>query len=356
MASGGKGDPFRERLILALIAVAVPGIVAVIVALINRPAASPASTATPTFFQTVARSDTHTPTPITPTETPTLTPTPAPTDTPTITPTDTEMPTLTYTPTATNTVTFTPTMTDVPPQESTTTSIPATDSRSVYTPSLVTDEFTGHLYAVVPAGEFTDARGSANGEFQIGVYEVSNEQFAAFLNSRGSNLSVERQRLFNDSGSGVQINRIDNMWRVEAGYENHPALRVTWYGARDYCNLIGARLPTATEWHKAAAWNPTTGEVTDYPWGNTLPSPELANYGGIQGGTALIDSYTEGRSVVGAYNMGGNVSEWVADTQGRNRIRMGGGWDSDVAQLLSVVAESSTDTFSTASTGFRCSR
>ena len=49
-----------------------------------------------------------------------------------------------------------------------------------------------------------------------------------------------------------------------------------------------------------------------YPWGDKLDESK-ANYARKQEFTANVDAYPEGKSGYGAYNMAGNVFEWVQD-------------------------------------------
>ena len=70
-----------------------------------------------------------------------------------------------------------------------------------------------------------------------------------------------------------------------------------------------AAATTEAEWERAAK-----GPEGDdhYPWGHHL-DPKKANYGQNVGHTTPVDSYPEGVSGFGIYNMAGNVFKWVED-------------------------------------------
>lgn len=193
---------------------------------------------------------------------------------------------------------------------------------------------TMHELARVAAGYF--AMGSAVGrtderpvhqvyldDFYIDRFEVNNGQYAAFLNAVGRNADAGGHPLLDVRDADAQIRYGDAGYTAVPGSEQRPVGEVSWYGARAYCTWAGLQLPTEAMWEKAARG--TDGRI--YPWGNSIDRSR-ANYGreGCCRGDASdgffaaapVGSYPRGVSPYGAYDMGGNVWEWVADWYGED--------------------------------------
>ena len=187
----------------------------------------------------------------------------------------------------------------------------------------------GAEMVLVPAGEFI--MGSEEGDadekprhrvyldaFYIDKYEVTNARFQQFVQATGHRTQAERE----GSGyTGDKSGLVDGAnWRAPrgpgssiAGLEQHPVVSVSQEDAKAYCTWAGKRLPTEAEWEKAARG--TDGRT--YPWGNQFDSTK-GNFDGKNKGTVPVGTYEGGKSPYGAYDMAGNVWEWVADWYGEN--------------------------------------
>ncbi len=105
----------------------------------------------------------------------------------------------------------------------------------------------------------------------------------------------------------------DNPNYGKAEFSNFPAVGVTWQQAADYCTFAHGSLPTEAQWEKAASWDAGTKQQRLYPWGSDNPSCDLLNYKYCYRRATSVLQFGQGQSFYGAFNMEGNVAEWVAD-------------------------------------------
>ncbi len=118
--------------------------------------------------------------------------------------------------------------------------------------------------------------------------------------------------------------------RPPKGREDHPVVLVNHADARAFADWLSVktnkpwRLPTETEWEKAARG--TDGRW--FPWGNAY-APGLLN-AHDQGpfDTVPVGSYADGRSPFGLNDAAGQVFEWTSTPAGKDRFYVkGGSWD-----------------------------
>ncbi len=171
--------------------------------------------------------------------------------------------------------------------------------------------------ALIPAGTFQ--MGSTTGDadespvhtvsldaFYMDTHEVTNAEYAAFLNAKGKHADAGKTWL-NIADADIGIALVDGVYCAKSGYANRPVVKVTWYGAMAYAAWAGKRLPSEAEWEYAAR-----GGLAEqlYPWGDTIDATQ-ANYGGNTGGLTAVGSYAA--NGYGLYDMTGNVWEWCLD-------------------------------------------
>ncbi len=193
--------------------------------------------------------------------------------------------------------------------------------------------------------------------FKLSQYEITNAQYAAFLNALGG---VSNTGSYNDSEYGTviyaNISSSDCMlyysedtdtFLVESGLDNYPMIEVSWYGANAFAKWAGGRLPTEAEWEFAArggtssqnyqfSGSNTVGDVAWYS--SNSRNSGLSNFSGVQ--THPVG--TKAPNELGLYDMTGNVWEWCQDwyslysstaqtnptgpSSGSSRLLRGGAW------------------------------
>jgi formylglycine-generating enzyme required for sulfatase activity len=173
-----------------------------------------------------------------------------------------------------------------------------------------------------PESEWVEVPG-----FAIDETEVTNRQFARFLNESGRATDDEGRALVVPVESGLEM--VDGAWRVELGFDDLPALGVTGWGALAYARSVGGDLPRLAEWQKAASGV----DGLTFPWGFEPAEASRANYRrfGPDAPTA-VGSYPEGMSPFGLLDAAGNVYERVyGGGRGRGGLPTmirGGSWAS----------------------------
>jgi formylglycine-generating enzyme required for sulfatase activity len=249
--------------------------------------------------------------------------------------------------TATTTRTTSPTFTPLPGTIDTYIR-PADAMSMVYVPegeflmgSDVGDSFEGPMHSVDLEAYWIDQTEVSNGMYALCV--------TAGKCDRPSNFSsLTRTSYYND-----------------ARFIDYPVVWVDWNDATAYCGWAGARLPTESEWEKAARG--TDGRT--YPYGEASPSCELVSYYSCNQDTKPVDSYPPGASPYGVLNMSGNVWEWVDTWFGAypgspvnpdsfdttRRVIRGGGYDkSDPRYLSTFYRDHQTPDDRESVIGFRC--
>jgi iron(II)-dependent oxidoreductase len=127
--------------------------------------------------------------------------------------------------------------------------------------------------------------------YRIDRYLVTNAQYARFLAETG-------HRPPSDWKDG----------RIPDGELLRPVTMVSWHDASAYAKWAGRRLPTEAEWEKAARGD----DSRRWPWGDKMDPTRLNTYYNV-GSTSDVNAYKNGVSPYGAFDMAGNVYEWVQD-------------------------------------------
>jgi formylglycine-generating enzyme required for sulfatase activity len=254
----------------------------------------------------------------------------------------------------------------------------------------VREENRGKEYVdmvLIDAGEFQV--GSEEGEedekpvhtvyldaYYIDKHEVTNAQYVQFLNAVGRNQSSKGFEYLDLNAKACMIEISDGKYRAKPGYENYPVIFVSWYGARDYADWAGKRLPTEAEWEKAARGGLKNNR---YPWGDSIDE-SFANYdatGNREWGVESALRYLKpvgsfSQNGYGLYDMAGNVLEWCVDCYDKNyyqsspqrnptgpstgdlRVQRGGSWDGNQDDQRCANREKDLPYRKYDNVGFRC--
>lgn len=216
-------------------------------------------------------------------------------------------------------------------------------------PMVIEQKKSSYRLLLVPAGPFVlgspagvggeeehPARRIELGDFWIGESEVTVEQYTGFLIENGN--QTEAGVTWANLGPAIKLRMVEGQFMPEPGFEEHPVVEVSWYGARAFAEWIGGSLPTEAQWEKAAKG----GQDRRWPWGDGWDWSR-ANTAERLAGRVEFKSYAEWlawwepyqRDVLakskkayeettrpvrrfepngyGLYDMAGNVLEWCQD-------------------------------------------
>jgi formylglycine-generating enzyme required for sulfatase activity len=247
---------------------------------------------------------------------------------------------------------------------------------------------------------FASSCGSVSYAYQISKYEVSNAEYAEFLNAKAASDPLE---LYNTSmnsdatNGGITQSGVSGSfsYAVKSGFASKPVNYVSFYDTLRFSNwlnngqgsgdtetgaytLLGGTvapsngttvvrnggatvfLPSENEWYKAAYYNAVSTSYFDYPAGtNTTtvcaaPTATANRANCRSAGVTTVGAYTGSASPYGTYDQGGNVyerNEQILSVTARG-IR-GGSWRSVEGDLAASFPFSGSPTSQLDYFGFR---
>ncbi len=187
------------------------------------------------------------------------------------------------------------------------------------------------------------------GPFWIGKYEVTNAEFARFVEATHFVTQAEKDGTSSHlvpqhTGLGRTPEQWHNQVTAEMAVDRYtwkkpfpdgkpaaedlPVVCVSWFDAEAYAEWADLVLPSEDQWEKAAAWDPVARRHLETTWGDAppgrvhgnfrdaslyraaglAPSPIAADDGFPW--AAPVGSFPDDRAPCGALDMAGNVGEW----------------------------------------------
>jgi formylglycine-generating enzyme required for sulfatase activity len=255
----------------------------------------------------------------------------------------------------------------------------------------ITSDKDGMTMVFIPAGEFTmgstpkeadqvfaHCQKITNNQCQRGWFTAETPQHQVTLGAYYIDQTEVTNAMYAKCVSEGVCKEPSNKGSSNYGnsdFGNHPKTYVNWNMAKTYCEWRGDRLPTEAEWEKAASWDDATKTKRKYPWGNSIDCSyancfDSENNKNCMEGTTAVKSYPSGKSFYGAYDMAGNVSEFVSNWYdvypGGDKnassyfgqtyhVRRGGSWNGDIDFRSAFRDFSNLDGISNY-VGFRCAR
>ncbi len=252
-------------------------------------------------------------------------------------------------------------------------------------------------------------------DYAISATEITNAQYAIFLNAVDAN-GTNPNQVYNNFMTSSLRGGIDfdslapagQKYAPKSGWENRPVNFVNWFAAARFVNWLengtpqdgsgtedgsydmdntagfpafvpgaGFALPNEDEWYKAAYWEPATSNWPyTYPTSSSgIPAvaacdatgdvtnggPNVANYldncewNGVPANEGNLSEVgdTGSASPSGAVDMGGNVEEWLENIVGSSRRVRGGAYNDGAFPLRRQNPGTSPPGSETDALGFR---
>ncbi|HKV03793.1 MAG TPA: SUMF1/EgtB/PvdO family nonheme iron enzyme [Candidatus Acidoferrales bacterium] len=170
--------------------------------------------------------------------------------------------------------------------------------------------------------------------FSIDAFPVTNGEYLKFLRAGGYENSAywrpedwewrRRERLDHPhlwvQRSSSPPTDPDTQWGYRAMFGTIPLppawpVYVSHAEATAFARWSGRRLPTETQWHRAAYAAPD-GIEREFPWGNAPPDRSRGNFHHERWGATTVDTHPSGASAFGVFDLIGNGWEWTSTVFG----------------------------------------
>jgi len=215
-------------------------------------------------------------------------------------------------------------------------------------PPLTTTVYHGITLVSLPGGTFQmgDTTGESDEKpihtvtlsaFEMGAYEITNAQYAAYLNEalaageiavvsgyvKGVTGDYSGRDFINLSGYDYSFGPEDSCWVryngiefiVRAGKESWPVVYVNWSGAKAFAGFYGLDLPTEAQWEYA------NRAGKQYKWGTDDGTFSLAK-GNVNANGLPVDVGSYAPNPFKLYDLVGNVMEWCKDLYSSDYYRI----------------------------------
>jgi ergothioneine biosynthesis protein EgtB len=158
--------------------------------------------------------------------------------------------------------------------------------------------------------------------FAIDRYKVTNGDYLEFVEAGGyhdRNLWTEagwRWKAERNIVHPAFWQRAGGGWRCRTMFGEIPLpldwpVYVSHAEASAYAKRGGLRLPTESEWHRAAYGTPD-GSERQFPWGDEPPTPQHGYFGFARWDPAPVNAFPGGRSAFGIDGLLANGWEWTS--------------------------------------------